>query len=130
MSDSKLADRRAKDWFIIALWALAAGVGILDLVYVLDTWWMGSDFQYIVLSVTALVHHRPVSKAFVYPPGMLILASPVILVQHGRRAEDLLLVFELLGSRTRFAPCGGSSTSHCSALRLRVSPWLWQSLDR
>ena len=96
MSDSKLADRRAKDWFIIALWALAAGVGILDLVYVLDTWWMGSDFQYIVLSVTALVHHRPVSKAFVYPPGMLILASPVILVNMAA-AEDLLLVFELPG---------------------------------
>ena len=82
---SKLAYPRLQRVLPVGLWCAAAVAGINDLVHVHNTWWFGSDFQPTVLSVSALFHNHPIVSSYVYPPGLLVLSWPLLLLQHGRR---------------------------------------------
>lgn len=94
---SKLAHSRLQRVLPVGLWCAAAVAGINDLVHVHNTWWFGSDFQPTVLSVSALFHNHAIVSSYVYPPGLLVLSWPLLLLQHGRRAEDLLLIVLVAG---------------------------------
>ncbi len=82
---------------VTALWLTAIVIAAVDLVHVVETWWLGSDFQPTVLSVADLFHRHPIDQAFVYPPGLLIIGAPLILLQHGRQAELAMLGLAVIG---------------------------------
>jgi hypothetical protein len=92
-----MVTERLKVQISVGLWAGAAAIGLLDVVKLFHTWWLGSDFQPTVLSVAALFHHHAINAAYAYPPGLLLIAFPLLLVQHGRVAEDGMLLLEILG---------------------------------
>jgi arabinofuranan 3-O-arabinosyltransferase len=91
--------RSARDsrWLALSLWLLVLVVGVVDIHHVVVdpvAWW-GLDYRHTINSVVDLVHHRALDPLFVYPPGLLILEMPLLIIKHGRR--DFVLLIEVAG---------------------------------